>query len=102
MYKLIGLPISNAVLMLGDNVAREFQEPESSMGFGKLSLLGQTFFDSRVLAQVPREAFYPQPRTDAVLIEFDPKDKKEILANPANYVFAYLFRRANKFGLVIN
>ncbi len=102
MYKLIDLPISNAILMLGDNVAREFQEPESSMGFGKLSLLGQTFFDSRILTQVPRESFYPQPRTDAVMMEFDPKDRREIEANPANYVFAYLFRRAGKFGLVVN
>lgn len=102
MHKLIDLPISNAVLMLGDNVAREFQESEGSMGFGKLSLLGQTFFESRVLAQVPREAFYPQPRTDAVVMEFNPKERREIEANPADYVFAYLFRRAGKFGLVIN
>jgi 16S rRNA (adenine1518-N6/adenine1519-N6)-dimethyltransferase len=102
MYKLIDLPITNAVLMLGDNVAREFQESETSMGFGKLSLLGQTFFDSRVLAQVPREAFFPQPRTDAVIMEFDPKDKREIQANLSDYVFAYLFRRAGKYGLVVN
>lgn len=102
MHKLIDLPISNAVLMLGDNVAREFQESEASMSFGKLSLLGQTFFDSRVLAQVPKGAFYPQPRTDAVVMEFNPKDRREIEANPADYVFAYLFRRAVKFGLVVN
>ncbi len=102
MHKLIDLPISSAVLMLGDNVAREFQESETSMNFGKLSLLGQTFFDSRVLAQVPKEAFYPQPRTDAVVIEFTPKDRREIEANPADYIFAYLFRKAGKFSLVIN
>ncbi len=102
MYKLIDLPITNAVLMLGDNVAREFQESEASMGFGKLSLLGQTFFDSRVLTQVPREAFFPRPRTDAVIMEFDPKDKREVQANPADYVFAYLFRRAGRYGLVVN
>ncbi len=102
MYKLIDLPISSAVLMLGDNVAREFQESEASMGFGKLSLLGQTFFDSRVLAQVSREAFYPQPRTDAIVMEFDPKDRREIEANPADYIFAYLFRRTGRFGLVVN
>ncbi len=102
MYKLIDLPIINAVLILGDNVAREFQESETSMGFGKLSLLGQTFFDSRVLAHVPRDAFYPQPRTDAVIMEFDPKDKRKIQSNPADYLFAYLFRRAEKYGLVVN
>lgn len=102
MNKLIDLPTSNVILMLGDNVAREFQESESSMGFGKLSLLGQTFFESRVLAQIPRKAFYPQPRTDAVVVEFNPKERREIEANPADYVFAYLFRRVGKFGLVIN
>ncbi len=102
MYRLIDLPIANAVLMLGNNVAREFQESETNMGFGKLSLLGQTFFDSRVLAHVPREAFYPQPRTDAVIMEFDPKDKREVQASPADYVFTYLFRKAGKYGLVVN
>jgi|GEM_PF-1320341 len=102
MYKLIDLPISNAVLILGDNVAREFEEPEASIGFGKLSLLCQTFFDIRTLAHVPRSAFYPQPRTDAVIMEFNPKEKKEIQASPSDYIFAYLFRKAGKYGLVVN
>lgn len=102
MHKLIDLPITNAILMLGDNVSRELQKSEAGMGFGKLSLLCQTFFDSRVLAQVQRKAFYPQPRTDAVVMELDPKNEREIEANPADYVFAYLFRRARKYSLVIN
>jgi 16S rRNA (adenine1518-N6/adenine1519-N6)-dimethyltransferase len=102
MHKLIDLPITNAILMLGNNVAREFQESEASLSFGKLSLLVQTFFDYRVLSQVPKTAFYPQPRTNAVIIEFNPKDRREIESNPADYLFAYLFRRARKFGLVIN
>ncbi len=102
MHKLIDLPITNAVLMLGDNIARELQEPETSLGFGKLSLLGQTFFDYRILSQVPKSAFYPQPRTDAVVMEFNPKERREIESNPADYVFAYLFRKAGKFGLVVN
>jgi 16S rRNA (adenine1518-N6/adenine1519-N6)-dimethyltransferase len=102
MYKLIDLPIANAVLMLGDNVAREFQEQETDMGFGKLSLLCQTFFESRILARVPKEAFNPRSRTNAVIIELVPREKREIQANPADYVFAYLFRRAGEHGLVVN
>lgn len=102
MYRLIDLPITNAVLLLGESVVAEFQEPENSMFFGKLSLFAQTFFDLRVLSQVPRGCFYPQPRTDAVLIELDPKSRKEIERNPADLIFAYLFRRAKKSGLVVN
>lgn len=102
MYKLIDLPITNAVVMVGDNVAREFQESENSLGFGKMSLLSQTFFNTRVLGHFSRESFYPQPRTDATLLEFIPRDKRELEADSANYVFAYLFRNAEDCSLVRN
>ncbi|MBI2195476.1 MAG: methyltransferase domain-containing protein [Candidatus Levybacteria bacterium] len=102
LQRLIDLPISNAVLIVGDNIASELQAPEGSPDFGKMSLLAQTFFDVHELTTIPRDSFYPPPRTEASMIVLEPKGKKEIEANPAVYTFASLFRRAGKYGLVKN
>jgi len=102
MYKLIDLPFKNAILLLGDSIVREFQEDEDSLSFGKMSLLSQTFFETRIIKKVPKTSFYPQPRTDAYILELVPKNKVEIEANKQSFIFAELFRKANKHGLVIN
>lgn len=102
LSKLVDLPIESAVLLLGDSAAREIMEDERSPYYGKLSLIVQTFFNIRQISDIPKTSFYPQPRTDAILVELTPKEKEEIKANPANFVFAYLIRRAHKYGLVIN
>lgn len=102
LQRLIDLPISNAVLIVGDNTASEFQESEGSPTFGKMSLLAQTFFDVRELARISRDYFSPPPRTEASLIVLEPKRKREIESNPATYIFASLFRKAGKYGLVKN
>lgn len=102
VQKLIDMPISSAVLIVGENTARELQEPEDSLAFGKMSLLGQTFFDIRELARIPKDSFYPPPRTEASMIVLNPKGKEEIQGNSAAYIFASLFRKTGKHGLVKN
>lgn len=102
LQKLIDMPISNAVLIVGENTGRELQESENSSAFGKMSLLGQTFFDVNVLAKLPKDSFCPQPRTEANMIALTPKGKAEIQGNSAAYIFASLFRKAGKHGLVKN
>lgn len=102
LSKLVDLSIESAVLLLGDSAAQEIAESEDSPHYGRLSLIVETFFNARQLSRVPKTSFYPQPRTDAILVELTPKKREEIQANPANFVFAYLIRRVNKYGLVIN
>jgi len=102
LSKIVGLPIENAVLIVGDGIANEFQANEKDGTFGKISLLVQTFFHQRIIAKVPMTSFYPKPRTHAALVELIPKGLDEVQKNPANYVFAQLFRRAQKSELVGN
>lgn len=102
LSKLVDLPIESAVLLLGDSAAQEIMESENSPYYGKLSLIAQTFFNIRRISDVPKTSFYPQPRTDAILVELTPKEREEMQDNPTNFVFAYLIRRAHKYGLVIN
>lgn len=102
LYKLVDLRIDDALLLLGDNAAREFKEDENSLGFGKMSLVAQTFFQTNTVMHIDRSDFYPQPRTDACLVKLDPKTKKEIGSNPSDFIFAELIRRQTKNGLVLN
>lgn len=102
LYKLVDLPIDDALLLLGDNSAREFEENEYSLSFGKMSLVAQTFFQTNTVMNIDRSDFYPQPRTDACLVKFDPKTRKEIASNPPDFIFAELIRRQSKNGLVLN
>lgn len=102
LRKLIDLPITNAVLIVGDNIAKVLQESEDSLAFGKMSLLGQTFFDIREEARIPKDSFYPPPRTESSVLVLDPRERDEISRNPALHIFASLFRKEGKFDLVKN
>lgn len=102
LTKLIGLNISDITLLLGNNVVREIQESPNSWGFGKLSLLAQTFYDINIVTNVPKNSFYPQPRTNASVVTFFPKNKREINNSRSNSIFAKLFKNANRSGLIVN
>jgi len=102
LYKLVDLRIDNAVLLLGDEAVREFEENETRLNFGKMSLVVQTFFNAHTIMPINRSSFYPQPRTDACLVTLEPKSKKEIGSNPADFILAELIRKERKNGLVLN
>lgn len=102
LSKLVDLPIDNAVLILGDSAATELIASPNSLTYGKMSLIAQTFFNIREVATVDRLGFYPQPRTDAIVVELIPKEKEEIEANPFNFAFASIIRNATKGELIIN
>ncbi|MBU1200771.1 hypothetical protein KJ953_04575 [Patescibacteria group bacterium] len=55
-YKLIDLPITNAILMTGVRTAEELQMNENNMGYGKMALLCQTFFDIKVIKDVHKHS----------------------------------------------
>lgn len=102
LSKLIDLPIESAILLLGDSAAKELMASPSGPNYGKMSLVAQTFFNIREVTAVDKSGFYPEPRTDAIVVELTPKEREEIEANPFNFVFAGLIRRATKGELVIN
>lgn len=102
MIAMIDQPIENAILLVGDNTAREFFEDENSRSFGRMSLLAQTFFEARQLSTVSRRSFYPPPRTDSSLVEVVPNKMRETAADPSKYIFAKLFMTASRHPLVVN
>lgn len=50
------------------------------LGNEKLGLLAQEFFEVRILLDVPKRAFKPEPRTSSVVISLEPRKKKTLLS----------------------
>jgi len=89
---IIGLPIENAVLVVGNQLAYRMQidSPEDPK-FSKTSLATQTFFEPVVLTRISRGSFFPQPRTDAALVVLYPREKTEFESSPRMAILRNLF-----------
>ena len=91
MKKFTKLPIENAVITVGDKLSVTLRVTNpSSIDFTKLSLLALGFFEIDFLAEIPKSAFYPVPRTESHIIRITPKMKAE-LSNPGVRVIQQLF-----------
>ena len=77
----------NIRLMVGKNLAlhAKIQDP-TDINFTELSLLCNSFFTIKEIATVPKTSFFPEPKTDSVILEFiqkslDPeKNMAEVIA----------------------
>jgi 16S rRNA (adenine1518-N6/adenine1519-N6)-dimethyltransferase len=98
LTKIIDLPIENAILIVGDQLARRMQidRPED-LEFSRTSLVVQTFFKPVALAHISKGSFYPRPSTNASLLALYPRDKREFESNPRRRILRNLFlsERAN-------
>lgn len=103
LHKLIGLPVESITLVVGQRLATAIQaQSESSLEFGQLTLLSQTFFDTEVLATLGRDQFYPAPRTESAIVRFIPKEEVEFRANRRAYLLRRLFLTAKRSPLIKN
>lgn len=102
MKKVATLGISVSI-MVGERfaTAASRQNP-SSPEYTALSLLTQSFFDVEVVAQVPREAFVPEPRTQSALLRLTPKSEGGAMVGKCDFIAQRLFLTANKSPLVKN
>lgn len=69
---LSGKGFRRAVVVLQDDFVRKCMAPPGSRDYRGVSALSQICFDVRVLEDVPRTAFVPQPRVGSVIASFTP------------------------------
>jgi len=92
LKKIAGLPIENAVLVVGDQLARTMQVDDPASGkFTKISLLSQGFFHIQSLAEISKKSFCPPPRTEATAVVLTPREKVEVRSNPGVSIVRKLF-----------
>lgn len=92
LNKVVGLPVEDITLVVGQRLAEEIQAyNEDSSGFGKLTLLAQTYFTIDVLSQIDRQMFLPPPRTNASVVRFTPREEQDFRVSLHTFVFKKLF-----------
>jgi 16S rRNA (adenine1518-N6/adenine1519-N6)-dimethyltransferase len=73
LEKLIGnrQRVARAVLMFQLEVGRRITACPGGKAYGAMSLLVQYHADPTVLIEVPKEAFYPRPKVDSMVVDLD-------------------------------
>lgn len=95
--QIIGLPITDAILILGKQVVDRIQiENPNDEDFSRTGLIVQTFFESSVLMKLPSSYFYPEPGTDSAMVVLTPRDKAEYKANKKLSILRHLFLTESK------
>lgn len=92
LKKIAGLPIENAVLVVGDRLARTMQRDDpADPEFTRTSLLSKGFFHVQPLAKIDKDSFYPPSHTRAAVVALTPKGKVESKSNPGLSILRKLF-----------
>jgi 16S rRNA (adenine1518-N6/adenine1519-N6)-dimethyltransferase len=60
------------LLMMQKEVAERLTASPGGKAYGSLTVLAQYYADLRVVARIPRSAFYPKPHVDSVLLLLEP------------------------------
>lgn len=101
LKQIIDLPISEAFLILGKQMADRIQNDNPlNFDFTRTGLTVQTFFDSTRILDLPSRYFYPEPGTDSVMIALTPRDRAEFRANRRLSILKHLFLTERKHSPV--
>lgn len=73
LQKLFFLDFKSALLCVPASFAGKLRAKEGEPDFSKLSIIAQAFFDMEIIEAVAKPGFYPEPRTESVLIKLHPK-----------------------------
>lgn len=97
LKQIIDLPVSEAVLILGKQMADRIRDDNPlSFGFTRTGLTVQTFFDSNKLMDLPSRYFYPEPGTDSAIVVLIPREKAEYRGNRKLSILRHLFLTESK------
>ena len=99
--RIFPLTIKGATFVVGSRLIREILSSPELPNFGKLTQLINTFYDWRVLRELPRESFEPQPPTPAAIIRLTLKPKA-IFREKYYYLIRRLFLSSQRGAKVKN
>ncbi len=72
-----GADISSMTLMMQKEAAERFFAKPGDRVYGPLTVLAQYYYDVSILLKLSREAYYPQPEVDSVVITLKRKDAEQ-------------------------
>ena len=85
------------VLMMQKEVGERLTAKPNSKDYGYITVLLNYFYDIKLLFNVSKKCFYPEPKVDSVVVKFTPKDNKLIDINKFDKFIknAFQFKRKN-------
>ncbi len=89
------LDFDEVVLMLGRKAIEEISSKPSTLRYGRLSLIAQTYYEIEHIRSVPKEAFYPIPPTDAGIVRFRRREQSELRNNPLANILSRMITSPN-------
>jgi 16S rRNA A1518/A1519 N6-dimethyltransferase RsmA/KsgA/DIM1 with predicted DNA glycosylase/AP lyase activity len=93
MGKIAGLPIKNAVLLLGRSRVPELHAKPDSYEYGHISAITQTFFDVvDPKINVGVNSFYPKATTTGKVVVMTPKKSAEIEGQTSTRILSHIIR----------
>lgn len=91
LQKLARLEFERAVLTLPEALIKRLRGEKF-----KLSLFANAFFRMEEKLQIPREAFYPEPKVESGVLVLSHKSKSDYKKAPEDYVLKKLFLQEDK------
>lgn len=75
------------LFMVQKEVAERLIASPGKRNYGSLSVFVHYYADARVVARVPRTAFYPRPRVDSVLLKLEPLSRPRVTPKDTEMFF---------------
>jgi len=86
MYKLFQSTFSIAALIVDDEFAEKLVSFEGMPDYVAVSVLSQYFFNIKLLHKVPKESFFPIPKTDSFIIQLKKKKPRVVAKNNIEFI----------------
>ncbi|QDP38817.1 16S rRNA (adenine(1518)-N(6)/adenine(1519)-N(6))-dimethyltransferase RsmA [Radiobacillus deserti] len=81
------LPISSITVMIQKEVAERMAASPSSKSYGSLSIAVQYYTDAKVVMNVPKTVFMPQPNVDSSVLHLTLREEPPVQVEDENYFF---------------
>ena len=81
------IPVTDIVVMVQKEVADRMNAKPSTKDYGALSVAGQYYCDTEIVAKAPRHMFVPQPNVDSIVIGLHVRDEKKYVVDNEDIFF---------------
>ncbi|MFD2209326.1 16S rRNA (adenine(1518)-N(6)/adenine(1519)-N(6))-dimethyltransferase RsmA [Virgibacillus halophilus] len=84
------LPITSLTVMMQKEVADRMAAEPNSKSYGSLSIAVQYYTTAKVLANVPKTVFMPQPNVDSSILQLTMRETSPVMVNDETYFFQFV------------
>ncbi len=86
MYMLFDANFDLALLIVDDEFAEKLTSFEGMPNYTAITVLTQYFFDIKILKKIPKESFFPVPKTNSILLKLKKRKFKIEAKNEKKFI----------------